>query len=180
MIDGMKVSLLNKLRSHAHSHRGFSLVEMLIYISILVLVSGGALTVLFDLTDHLNRSRSERLMVNTAQTVLERMLTEIRISGAVDEPNSTLGSSPGALSLLQPGTTTVNFEMNGGVLRVERDDVDLGALTDSVVVDSLVFHHYENPLTEMVGIELTLSAVVGGATTTRTFNTAAVLRGSYD
>lgn len=168
---------LHKKRLHQN---GFSLIEILVYIAILVIVSGGALTMLFSLTDQINTGRAERIVRSSAEVTLERMLGDIRAADTIDTFYSTLETSPGALTLLD-GATTTDYAVVGGVIEVTEDGSVVGPLTDDrVTVDSLIFYHYDNTFTEMVRTVLTLSATVGDATVTRTFEAAAVLRGSYE
>jgi len=162
------------------SHAGFTLIEMLVYIAILTIVSGGALTLLFSLTDQINAGRAQRLVSSSAQTALERMLTEVRSADAVDAVNSTLEVSSGVLALDREASTTA-LTLSAGTVMLSSDGVIQGPLTsENVSVDELRFYHYDNTNTELVRVVLTLSATVGDTSITRTFNAAGVLRGSYD
>lgn len=153
---------------------------MLVYIAILTLVSGGALTLLFSMGDQINQGRAERLIANSAQTAMERMLSEIRTADLVDIYYSTLETSPGELTLTQ-GSSTAAFSVSSSTLYYSQDGVVISKLTpEQTTVDSLIFYHYVNTNTELVRIVMTLSASIGDTDITRTFDTATVLRGSYD
>lgn len=163
-----------------HTERGFTLIEILVYLAILVTVSGGALTMLFSLTDNINSGRSERLVTNSATIALERMLSDIRGADLVDTFYSTFDTNPGALTLIDGASTTAYSVVDGAIV-IAKDGVTVGQLTnEQVTVDALRFYHYDNLQTEMVRILMTLTGVVGDATTTRTFEAASVLRGSYE
>lgn len=165
---------------HHHCRGGYTLIEMLVYISLLVIVSGGALTVLFSMSDQISEGRAQRTLTQSAQVALERMLAEIRVADLVDLPSSTLVTSPGTLVLTQ-GASSTAFQVSGGVITMTTDGVSQGQLTaDAVSVDALRFYHYDNGTTELVRIDLTLTATSGAAAVTRTFEAATVLRGSYD
>jgi prepilin-type N-terminal cleavage/methylation domain-containing protein len=162
------------------SQSGFTLIEMLVYIAILTIVSGGALTLLFSLTDQINAGRAQRLVSSSAQTALERILTEVRSADSVDGLTSTLEVSPGVL-VLERGASTTAVALSAGTVLLSSDSIVQGPLTSGdVSVDELRFYHYDNTNTEMVRVRLTLSATVGDTSITRTFNAAGVLRGSYD
>lgn len=170
---------MKKFFTNKHN-RGFTLIEMLVYVAILGMVSGGALTLLFSMGDQINQGRVERLMTNTAYTALERMLHEIRAADLVDIYYSTLESSPGVLTLTQSASST-EFSVSSSTLFFAVDSVNQGPLTsEKVSVDDLRFYHYDNGVTELVRIGLTLTAEVGDVTLTRDFEAATVLRGSYD
>lgn len=159
---------------------GFTLIEMLVYISILTLVSGGALTLLFSLGDQINAARAERLLSHSAQTALERMLYDIKEADYADIFLSDFDVTPGVLRVVQVASTT-EFSVAANTLYYAKDDVNQGPLTDDrVSVDSLYFYHYDNSVTELVRIAMTLTVTVGETTITRTFNAATTLRGSYD
>lgn len=172
----MKSSLYNTL----HTQRGFSLVEMLVYVAILMIVSSGALSLLFSLTDQINTGRAERIVSHSAEVTLERMLGDIRGSVAVNLFSSTLESTPGVLTV-ETAATSTQFSVSSGAIVVEENGTIIGPLTDDrVTVDSLIFYRYDNSVTEMVRVAMTLSATVGEATVTRNFEAGAVLRGSYE
>lgn len=154
---------------------------MLVYISILVLVSGGALTLLFSLSDRMAEQRANQLVTRASESALERILNEIRTADSVDVFYSTLESTPGVLTLVD-GATTTEFSLSGNTVVMEVNGGVQAPLTDErVSVGSLRFFMYDNTVTEMVRVVLTLSATSSDATTiTKTFTTGATLRGSYD
>lgn len=160
---------------------GFTLVEMLVYVGILSIVLGSALTAIFSFSDQISRSRANRLVLNAGETALERILTEARLSTAVDVPNSDLGTHPGVLTLTKDTSTTMSFALSSGVLEVLENGVSQGPLTpDTVIIDNVEFRHFDNGFTELVAVDMTLSATSGEFTSTRNFNAAVVLRGSYE
>lgn len=153
---------------------------MLVYISILTLVSGGALTMLFSLGDQINTARADRLLSESAQTTLERMLGDIRAADAVDTFGSTLEVTPGTLSLTQ-GASTTAYTISGSAIVVSDDGNVIGPLTDDhISVDKLRFYRYDNGTTELARVIMQLTATVGDISVTRTFEAAATLRGSYE
>jgi len=160
---------------------GFTLVEMLVYVAILSIVLGAALTAIFSFSDHIGKSRANRLVTVAAETALERILTETRMANAVDVAGSNLGSSPGTLTLTRDDGTTMFFELSGGTLDVSENGVNQGPLTPGgVEVENLEFRRFDNSFTELIAIDITLTALSGGASSTRSFSAAAVLRGSYE
>jgi len=161
-------------------HRGFSLIETLVYIAVTVLVSYAGVTTFLSLNTVLIRNQTERTLGHSANVSLERMVRDIRSAVSVNVGGSTLGTSPGVLALSQ-GATTTTFSVSGGNVVVAVNGTNLGPLTsDAVTVQNLTFTRYVATTTEMVRVALTLSANSKAASTTRTFYTSAVLRGSYE
>lgn len=160
--------------------QGFSLVEMLVYVAVLMLISAGSITLLLTLADNVERQQANQLVTRSAQSTLERMLKDIRGADAVDTFYSALETSPGVLVLTADATTT-EYSLTGGQIMLEVDGTVLGPLTEeNVTVEGVTFFRYDNSLTELVRVELTLSATVGESTVTETFNASATLRGSYE
>lgn len=169
-----------KKRVILKSIRGFSLVEVLVYIAVLVLVSVAGVLTYLSLDTMLVRNATERTVSHAAQVALERISREIRSATAVNTTLSTLGTSPGELTLTTGGATT-NFAVVGDSLILTVDGSEVGPLTgNSVVVEEFTAHLYVGTTTDLVRVSLTLSAETKAASTTRTYYTSAVLRGSYE
>jgi len=163
-----------------HTTRGVTLIETLVYIAVMLVLSGALFLTFFSLDTVLVRNKVERELTDSASVSLERMSRAIRSAGSVNTGLSTLGSSPGALAV-QEGTTTTRFYISGNNLMMSVNGVVLGPLTaDGVTVESLVFTRYVGVSSEMVRVALTLSSDNPAASSTRTFYTSAVLRGSYE
>ena len=163
-----------------NKQRGFTLVELLVYISLLLIMSIASVSLMLSLQSTLSEQRSKRALTQGGVIAMERMLYEIRESETITVPLSTLGSSPGVL-VLEQETQDVTFDTNSGSLRVAIDGSTAEPLTDTTItVDNLVFTYFDNTRTEMVRVDLTLTATIGSATSTQTFTSSAVLRNSYD
>lgn len=157
------------------SSRGFTLVEMIVYVAILALVSAVSVQLIFSLNDMIAKYRAQQLVFRSATTALERVLYDVRDAESVSSYSYT---SPGSLTL-SGGSDTMAYGTVSDVLRVTQGGVDLGPLTeDGVVVGELRFYAYSD-VTDMVRVKMTLSATVGKSTVTRTFYAGGVLRGSY-
>ncbi len=170
---------MNILRTNITTS-GFSLIEVLVYIAVTVSISLAGVLTYLSLNSGLVRSATERSVNHAAQVALERITRDIRGATTVNAAQSTLGSSPGVLTLTNAATTT-NYSVSGGALILEVDGVTLGPLTGSgVTVEDFTVNRYVGTSTELVRVKLTLSAVTTAASTTRTYYTSAVLRGSYE
>lgn len=158
---------------------GFTLIEMMVYMALLVLISGSAVVSLVSFSDTVQNYRANQLVMRSAVPLLERFTADVRSAQDVDSFSSTFDASPGTLVVMS-GATTTTYTLTGGVVEVDVNG-DTFQLTDGLVtVDALQFHFYDNLTTELVRMEVTLTATVGATTRTETFNTATVLRGSYE
>lgn len=161
---------------------GFSLVEVLVYLAILVTSMVAIVSLLFSLRQLLDVYRSDQLLTQSARAAMERILYEVRESDAIDtiDPDLVLADSPGHLVLLR-GATTTEFYIASSTLWVAVNDVMQGPLTKSdVEVSDLRFYSYDNSVTEAVRVQFTMTATAGNSSSTESFNGAAVIRGSYD
>jgi len=155
---------------------GFSLVEMVVYIAVLILIVVGSITLLFGLEDMFSKYRAEQLVFRSSTTALERILHDIREASTVDAFSY---GGEGSLTLTVAGDTIVYATSSDAIHRTE-NGTDQGAITDEAVsVTELRFYGYAST-TELARIEMTMSAAVGETTISRTFNAGAVLRGSYE
>jgi type II secretory pathway pseudopilin PulG len=168
------------------SMRGFSLVEMIVYIAFVSIFSGlvveGLLTSMrifadFQLTREVN---------STATTAMERMVREIRTANDVDIANSVLGTNPGRLTLKTLDSnglaTTTEFFVDAASerIKIKEGGVDAGFLSSQkVATDILIFDVITNARTKAVTIRLQLSAVHLPQEKIKTFYSTATLRGSY-
>jgi type II secretory pathway pseudopilin PulG len=162
------------------THRGFSLIEMLLYLAITVTLASALVTTFLSLDTTLIRNRVERELTEAAQMSLEQMVRTIRNAHSVNTAQSTLGTSPGTLAVVESGSTTA-FSISNGRLVMSINGTQVGPLTsDAVTVKSLTFHHHVGSTFEMVRAELVLSTNHRTSSSTRTYYTSAVLRGAYE
>ena len=157
---------------------GFTLIEILVYVGILVMVASAVVVTFLSLDTVLLRNKTERVLTNSATVALERMTRDIR---AASTANAVIANE---LTLITLSTTTV-FSLSGNSLVATVNGSPLGALTsDDVTVENLEFSHYQNTggeiETEAVRVALTLSIETKAASSTRTYYSTVVLRGTYE
>ncbi|MDA8596813.1 type II secretion system GspH family protein [Candidatus Pacebacteria bacterium] len=155
---------------------GFSLVEMIIYMAVLILVAVMSVGALLGLQEVLAQYQAQKLVQRSATTALERILYEVRMADSV---TSASYAADGSLTLENAGVPVL-FATSSRALHITVDGEDLGALTDDrVTVDTLRFYNYDD-VSEIVRVELTLTGTIGDQSVTRTFNAGTVLRNAYE
>ena len=164
------------------SHKGFSLIEMMVYITILVFM----LLIIIDVV--VSVAKAERIVVavrnveGSAISTLERMGREVRASDSIDVANSAFGVDLGVLTLNATdanGTArTVKFSLSGGRVHLMENGVDGGALSlSSTTVTSLILtRFYSSSLVEGVRVQMTLTSGTSTAYRTETFYSSVTLR----
>lgn len=177
-------SLTTDAMAAPHQPRGFSLLEMVIYVAILAVIAAVVVGSLLPLA----RSYREVVMAlsinNAASAALERMVRDIRAASAI-APGSVFNTSPGVLVLTSTdgggNPTTITFDVSGSAVRITEGAGTPYALTGSAAtISSLTFISQANATTSTtIGIDMTVSATVGQATRTSRFVSSATLRNSY-
>ncbi len=164
--------------------RGFSLVEMVVYIGVVSLLTSVLVATLIPLARVYGNLAASRDVNASAYAALDRFVREARAADAVISAESVLGAHPGSITFAKTDServaTSVRFSLVGGALHVFENDVDVGPLTRaSVTVESLVFRYAASGSGKMASVEVTLTGSHGRATKTAPFSAGAVLRGSY-
>jgi type II secretory pathway pseudopilin PulG len=164
-------------------NKGFSLVETIVYASLLALlvtVITYVITLLFRANSIV---KSTRDVENSAIAATDRMIREIRAASSVDLPNSSFGVDDGILSLIIPsgsGTRTVRFYTENSKIMVDDDGVQTGPLTlSSTQVTSLRFYYLTSTTSQAVKFETVLIGPISDPGISEKLYGTAVLRGSY-
>ena len=163
------------------NQKGFSLVEMLVYISILTLLLALVVSIIISLTSSQRSIKSQRSIDNSAIVGLERIVREIRLASQVNTSASIFDSSPGVLVLegddVDGNPRTVEFYISDGQVILRENGIDIGPVTQpEAVVTTLIFRLSTDP--NSVGIRTELALESGTSTHYRSnnFYTFAVLR----
>lgn len=104
------------------SLRGFSLIELLIYIAFVSIIAVVFVNFTLDLTGSAHKARVHQELQQNARFAMERVMQEIRAAEALNTGASTFGSHPGILSLstTNPVNNPTVFDVSGGVLRIKQ------------------------------------------------------------
>lgn len=163
------------------NNKGYSLVEMVIYVGILSLITVSITTTLLSFVSSYRDIKALRIVDNSAVDSLERMTRDIRSATIVDDANSTLGSSPGVITIVQGtggNSTTTKFYLQNNIIKVDVNGSYSGPITISnASVSNLTFYKIDNGLSKAVKIDITVSATIGLSTETKTYHSTVILKG---
>lgn len=164
--------------------RGFTIIETLVYLSILALMLVAVVAVLLNMSRVYNTLTSNRTLNASAVASMERIVREIRQANSIDVANSIFNVNPGKLVLNTTdengAVTTVEFSVSNGLLAIKQGGNTLGPLNlSSTTVDSLVFRQISTAVSDAVKVELVLTSSYLASSKTERFYSTAILRGSY-
>ena len=168
------------MRSHSFTGRlkGFTLVEVIIYLGILSVISAGGVTLILSLDGVLAQFKVETALYRSSTNVLEQVVVALREGEDFDAANSVLNTpATGKLTILNGGVTTA-FEKSGSDLNLTIDGLNKGdLLSQGVSVTGFTVYKYNTTVGTFVRVKLNLSATVEGVTKTITLYDGAVIRG---
>lgn len=148
-----------KIRAY---RKGFSLLEMIIYISILSFMLALIVEVVLSVTRSERIIKSARSVENSAVVTLERIGREVRGGEAIDVAQSVFGTHPGVLvveTVDESGTHESEFYLSDGRVMLRIDGVESGALTEEGArATELKFYRLSDGTAEAIRTELTLES----------------------
>lgn len=164
--------------NNKQTQRGFSLVEMLVYIAILLIVSTASVTFMISLNDFVSQYRVETALYRSSTSAMEQILVALRQADSYDAIGSVTADADGVLSIANGATSTV-IARNTDELELTIDGVVYGnMLADSVDVTSFYVYEYAVGEGNMVRVRLSLTATVNGVTKDITLYGGSVIRGA--
>jgi len=138
--------------------KGLTLIEIIIYISILVIIiafTGGFLWNI--LLGNIKEGAWQEVQQN-GRFVLSKMTQEVRRATAINTPAP--GGGPLtflSLAMADPDFNPTVFEVVDGKLRLDRGGEQFFLTSDRVVIDNLLFSNFSYPNTPgIVGVELSI------------------------
>lgn len=163
--------------------RGYTLIEMIIYIAILALISALVINSLAIMIGSFGEARMLSKINSSAETAMERMSREIRSAYDVDQVASVLNSHPGDLTInIQPDPLeTARFYLESGMLKVSENGATGEPLTSSgLTVSNLIFRLITSgTVSKAVKIEMEIQGTRGNRQFSEKFYNTIILRGSY-
>lgn len=166
------------------SEKGTTLLEALVYISLLGALFVVIVTVLINSTDTLQSVHALRAVNRSGLLVMERVGETVRRATGLDLATSTLGASPSQLGVVESrdgNATTTVFYIEDGVIQMF-DETNLIPLTDrDVTISSFLVEDISIGSTTAVKIDLTIEYIQGTTTLhSEVFHGTFNARGAYD
>lgn len=165
---------------------GFSLIEILIYLSIFTVLSALIINLFIVVTSSFHFTHINRKLLEAGMVSMERISQEIRLANEIDS-NSTIDSL--ILNSQNSSGDLVITELvkDGYQLKIYKDDTgdnsaDLNGINlfdQKVMVDSLIYRYINTSQSQAVKIQLSLSYSSGNNTKIANFQNTIILRGSY-
>ncbi len=152
----MKKSFLNK---------GFTLVETIAYMSLLILISVVVIQNMVSLFSSYSQIRVSQDMETTAIQVLDKISRDVRNATAIVENQSSFNIPESYVTLSVPntlgGTDTLKYYATGGRVNVDRNGSYLGSLSlPSITVNNFELRYINGTSTKALKIWLSVQAPI--------------------
>jgi len=160
--------------------KGFSLVEIIIYLAIFTAVSILVINSLIVSMSSFGATHTNHILMESGLSSMDRMSREIRDSISIDLVSSSLAT--GTLVLIRPDSSSLKISKNGNALNIYQSSdplVGLNLLDSNIAVDSLVFRRIDTVAGEAVKIEMIIRDTKSKNNRTEKFYNTIILRGSY-
>lgn len=163
--------------------RGFTFIEVILYIGLFSLLGTALLTFAWDILKLSHEGNTERLVTEGGRFVVERMKYSMRQAAGVDTETSVFESADGRLVLDQFGSSnTLTFELQNGKVVMQESGQDAIVLQpQNTQTTALLFERSSSPdqsveyMTVTLTLETLLQAPLEYASST-TFETGVVIR----
>ena len=164
--------------------KGFSLVEVVLYVGLFTLLSTMSMNSLFQTVRAFNDLRISRDVDDSSVQIMERLTRDIKSASSIDLASSTFGATPGKLTLNTinaSGTPlVVQYFVASSSLHIKENGVDKGPIMSvKTNIDALVFYYINTGKTLAVKTELHISSTRSSTRDADNFYDTSILRGTY-
>jgi type II secretory pathway pseudopilin PulG len=157
---------------------GFTLLEVLVYLAILIVVSTVAVSLLVSLDDIIDRYRVDTALYRSGTNVMEQVVVELRRGDEFNVASSVLNDSATGTIAINNGATTTIISRVGDELRLTVNGVEYGnLLQDSVAVTGFTVYKSDTARGTFVRVKLELTATVESVSKSIDLYGGAVIRG---
>lgn len=170
---------MNIISRKHNKNKAFTLIEMMIYISLMTIISLIMVEALMIVLKSNKSSFTEINIRNSGYGAMEGMLREIYSSESIDEISDGVlqmkqNSGANIVRFATSSASALNFYEGSGT------PILLGPLTSKdVLVKNLIFTKIDTGKSLAVRIQMELEAEVNGITKNEWFYSTGILRGSY-
>lgn len=168
-------------KNHSKHKKGVTILEVVIYFSLLVVLSGVVINSLFSLFKSYSTIRVGQDLETTAIQVLDRMTRDIHDASTVVVNESSFGVPLGYVTLAMnaAGSEKVKYTASSSQIAVDKNGVYLGNISlSTVTVNNFTIRYINGTSTQALKIELGLTGMVRNASSTisKNFYTTVQLR----
>jgi len=165
------------IKNKTKNNKGFSLVEMIIYLAIMTIIT---ITLVQSFIVVLRSNRTsfiDSVIRNSGYSIMENIIREARKSNDINVCSSNL------LSFKQKNNNIVNFSINNGIVDFSdgiSTQISKGPLNNSKIkVNSFNCNIINTEISKAVKVKIDLSTIIDGQNKTESFYSTIILRGSY-
>ena len=153
--------------------KGYSIIEVLVYLSIFTMMSILIINLFMVILSSLNVTNVNRNLVEAGQISMDRMSREIRQAKSID-------ASSTSSNLVLNGDNIISFKKENGQLNLYKNNsLEGNLLADDISITNLVFRIISTTESQAVKIEMTVSYSKGSYVKSENFYNTIVLRGGY-
>ena len=163
-----------------NNNLGFTLVEMMIYVALMTIITLVVVQSLIVVLKSNRTSFAEINLRNAGYSAMEGMLREIYASDSITTASGILQMNRGT-NIVKFATSTGSASTTLYYYKGTSEPLPpVGPLTSkNIIVKSLIFTKISTGKSYAVKIQMGLETTVNGITKSETFQSTAILRGSY-
>lgn len=159
--------------------KGFTLIEMLVYLAIFMIVASASVSFLLSLNKFVAQYVVETELYRSNTNTMEQILLSLRQADIFNGTDSVLNDGANGALAINSGATTTVFARNGSDLNLSINGIEYGnLLADSVSITDFTVYEYDLARGQFIRVRLTLSATINGVTKSTTVYGGAVIRGA--
>ena len=154
---------MNNFLNKYKKNKGFSIMEIIIYFTLLSVISILVINNIISLFKNYNIAKSNQEIEYNAINIIDKITRDVRDARNVNISDSSFSVADGSVSLNiasstnEISSTTVKFYLNNNKLKYMKDGVDVGNIsTNSVNVSNFKIFYINSSSTEAIKLELTL------------------------
>lgn len=158
------------------SSGGYTLVEMLMYVGIVVLVLVLVVSSLLAISRVYSQYRALNEVNQSSTVALDRLVFDLRHAQNIDELASEFATTSGHLVITDQNGDTVEYYRDGAKMMRSTASNAISLLDEDVSVEALEFRHITVTEGEGVRVRLRVTSETSSTFIDRTFYTTASLR----
>ncbi len=170
------------MKQKTKNKKGFSLIEIIIYLAIFTMISLLVINSLLIVMSSFTTIQTNKILLEAGMNSMERVSRDIRQSDSIDLINSNLSGGVLQLNTINDSglPATIKFSDENSKLDLYEDNILSGNLLGSnIFLDKLTFRRINTKESESVKIEMTIHNINSTISKKVNFYDKIILRGSY-